>query len=227
MAYSKVTTTPGTAHSTDPKTNEPYSPYRQTADIAIRPPLVLRPPQSTRKAMSPEDVALDQIRLIEFSERRLLRLLAAPWLIMPPQGESYHLAAGITLPAIGVTATVVSIQVPSGRNGVLNKIANTFIGGGFNDFSGNIIWQILRNTNSGITAAERNYQNIQASLGMTNNPAAIAPIRVYENDIITLTVQNVSVVVASQLIGGLLGGWFYPRSMDDDELQPEKSIASW
>lgn len=232
MGYSEIDTKPGAAHSSDPASNKPYFPYKQHEEIPNGPNLVLRPPPGTKFGGSGgPDPATSVLLDTQNKIRRYLREIAAPWLVMPPDGESYHLAAGIALPAIGATFTpVVTIKVPSGRNGVLNRIANTFIGGGFNDFSGNIIWQIQRNPQSGIAgaaAAERNYQNIQASLGMTNNPAFIAPIRIYENDIIVLAVENVSVVVAGQLIGGLLGGWFYPRALDDAETKREDATTSW
>jgi hypothetical protein len=216
MAYALIDTTPGAAHSTDPLSNKTYDPYKRNADQSAPSGLLLRPPDAGDPETDPTLLSLSALDTSVDQMSRTLRGVAAPWLAMPPDGESFHLAAGITLPAIGPGFTqVVSITCPNGRNGVLNKIANTFIGGGFNDFSGNIIWRIQRNTSTGITAAERNYQNILASLGMTNNPVSIAPIRLFENDILELDVSNVSVVVASQIIGGLLGGWFYPRTWDD------------
>jgi hypothetical protein len=223
MGYANIDTTPGAAHSTDPKTNKTYDPYKRFVDQAAPSRLLLRPPAEGGSHDDPYIAALTDIAGLVHQSTKVLRGVAAPWLAMPPDGESFHQAAGITIPAIGASlSTVVSITCPQGRNGVLNRIANTFIGGGFNDFSGNIIWQILRNPSgvspfpvSGVTAAERNYQNIQASLGMTLAPTPIAPIRIFENDVIVLAVENVSVVVAGQLIGGLFGGWFYPRTWDD------------
>lgn len=232
MAYSNISTTPGAAHSTDPNTNNPYFPYKRYADQPLRRKILLRPPAGFEiPGGAATDPATAALLDTENKSRRYLREIAAPWLVMPPDGESFHLAGGIGIPAIAATFTpVVTIKCPVGRNGVLNRIANTFIGGGFNDFSGNIIWQIQRNPQSGIAgaaAAERNYQSIQASLGNTNNPAFIAPIRIYENDVIVLAVQNVSIVVAGQLIGGLLGGWFYPRALDDAENKREAANTSW
>lgn len=216
MAYATIDTTPGAAHSTDPVSNKTYDPYHRLADHSAPSGLLLRPPDADLSCDDPYLAALRDVGASVDQMARTLRGVAAPWLAMPPDGESFHLAAGIPLPAIGAGFTkVVSIICPNGRNGVLNKIANTFIGGGFNDFSGNIIWRIQRNVSTGITAAERNYENILASLGNTNNPVSIAPIRLFENDTIELDISNVSVVVASQLIGGLLGGWFYPRTWDD------------
>ncbi len=136
-----------------------------------------------------------------------------PWLFEPPKSESFNFHSGIVIPAMGATATVVTFTVPEGRFGVINAIANMFVGGGFTDFSGDILWRILRNTlAAGNPTPIRNYNNIIASLGSVANPRFISPIRLRENDVIALTVTNVAVVVAGQRIGGLLGGYFYPKA---------------
>jgi hypothetical protein len=226
MAYAEIDTKPGAAHSTDPKSNVPYDPYRRFADQAGHSRLLLRPPDAPPASDDAEVSALGDIEAAIAQMTRTLRGVAAPWLAMPPDGESLHQAAGIPLPAVGAGFTpVLTIVVPNGRNGVINKIANTFVGGGFTDFSGNVVWQIQRNPNNAITAAERNYQQIQASLGSTTNPTSIAPIRIFENDVIVLAVSNIAVVVAGQEIGGLFGGWFYPRTWDDLFDQRTKELA--
>jgi hypothetical protein len=184
--------------------------------ILLKPPVAAAP--TTDQATSDDSDVQDSIA-------SSLRRLAAPWICEPPDAESYHLAAGIAIPAIdGNFHVVVQITVPSGRNGVLNRIANVFVGGGFTDYSGALIWQIVRNPGSGLTAAERNYENIVASLGSTSNPARIAGIRVFENDVIALVVKNTALPVAGESVGGLLGGWFYPRTWDD---QSESDGSTW
>jgi hypothetical protein len=159
---------------------------------------------------------------------RTNRLLSAPWLIEPPDSESFHLAAGIVIPAISalVFSTVVTITCPPGRNGVLNRIANEFVGSGFVDFSGAIVYQIIRNPGAGQTTAERNYQNITASLGRVQDPARISGIRIFENDVLSLVVRNASIVPGGEIIGGLLGGYFYPRTWDDQFDRQDASV-SW
>jgi hypothetical protein len=203
----------GAASANDEAQNHPH---RLHADRLAGPHIILRPRDP---APASSDPMLAAFECLEDSINRLqqnIRAIAAPWIVQPPDSESFHLASGIAIPAQdGLFHTVVQIQVPPGRNGVLNKIANVFVGGGFNDYSGNIIWQIVRNPGPGITTAERNYENIQASLGSTAIPGKIAGIRIFENDTIALVVKNVNIAVAGQIIGGLLGGWFYPRTWDD------------
>jgi hypothetical protein len=173
-----------------------------------------------RSAAPSDDPTAAAIAELQSTQGKVLntaRLAAAPYLVPPPDSESFHLAAGIPLPAItpATFSTVVRVVVPPGRNGVLNKIANEFVGGGFTDFSGNIVWQIVRNPGPGLQTAERNYENIVASLGAVARPAQISPIRLYENDVIELVVNNNAIVVGGETIAGLLGGYFYPRSYDD------------
>lgn len=137
-----------------------------------------------------------------------------PWLFEPAESESLNEHAGVALPAIGATATVLTFTVPDGRNGVINLIANVFIGGGFVEFGGLIVWRILIDD-----AAVRNYQNIVASFGSISNPSRISPIRIYERQVVTLQVENVApgVIVAGQTIGGRLGGYYYSRALDESQ----------
>ena len=172
---------------------------------------------------------LEQIRQSIARQTRLTSLIAAPWLVFPPDGESFHNAGGITIPAMGAGfTTILSITVPRGRNGVLNRLANAFYGV-FQNFSGDLIWRLVRNPGSAIVAAERNYEAIIAVLGLTENPVEIAPIRIFENDVIALQINNTALPAAGQECGAVLGGWYYPRTWDDEfELSrsAQKSV-SW
>ena len=132
-----------------------------------------------------------------------------PYLQMPPDGIPFNEVDYITLPAIGSTAAIVSFIVSPGMNGVIKWIGNNFVGAGFTDGSGQIIWQITKDGQP-----VRNHQNIIGSLGSPASPSETAPLRVFENEQIQLTIQNVSIAVAGQLCGGRLSGWFY--AMEDD-----------
>lgn len=203
-------------------------PYRRHADRYTGPRIVLRPPACDPESADPVAAAIAQLQDTMQQVARSNRLISAPWILPPPDAQSFHKPDGQNLPAISPTAftAIVSITVPAGQNGVLNRIANEFVGGGFTDFSGSIIWQLTRNTASGISAVEPNFENITASLGSVANPAAIAGIRIFENDVVTLQINNNAVPVASQLVGGLLGGWFYPKSWDD-QFDAADASMSW
>jgi hypothetical protein len=135
-----------------------------------------------------------------------------PWDFAPVNSIAFDAAGDITIPAIGVESTIFTFTVPRGFNGVIKTIANVFIGGGFNDGSGAIVWRILQNNQ-----AVRGKENIINSLGTVQQPSAVGGggfIRILENDIIAMTVLNVSIVVAGQVIAGRLSGWFYPKDED-------------
>jgi hypothetical protein len=140
-----------------------------------------------------------------------------PWIFPPVNSIAFDNAGDILLPAIGVGETVVfQFTVPTGHNGVIKEIANAFIGSGFTDGSGQIIWRILQNNQ-----AVRGKENILNSLGSVAIPSRVgggAYIRIIENDIIALTVNNVAIAPAGQLIAGRLSGWFYKKDIDPTEI---------
>lgn len=135
---------------------------------------------------------------------------------MPASGKPFENAAYVNLPAIGATAVVVQFTVPKGQAGFIRRIANEFVGGAFNPGAGTVIWQIILNLTVGTVAP--NFDNITASLGAVNNPSAIDGIHVREGDTPALIVKNISVVVAGQLIGGRLGGSFYPNPLEPPDI---------
>lgn len=134
-----------------------------------------------------------------------------PWIDPPVEFNPIDQLNYIPVPAIGATATVVQFQVPPGYNGIILSYANNFVGGGWTGGSGAIVWQILRDT-----AAIKGYNNIVDSLGSpaapTRHPSGF---RVFENQIIAIVVKNISIVVAGQLTGGRLLGYFYPTRYED------------
>jgi hypothetical protein len=126
---------------------------------------------------------------------------------MAPSGKPFENAAYILLPAIGTTATILNFTVPKGNNGFIRRIANVFVGGGFVDGSGGIVWQILLDQTKNIVAP--GFNNIVASLGSVSNPSPIDGIHIFEGGLVALIVTNVSIVVSGQFVGGRLGGSFH------------------
>jgi hypothetical protein len=237
MAYDNLDTTPGQKtvaighQSQEDSWADPNAayPYRRTADRqANLLPITLHPRVAPVKPglLDIETIMEEQQHSLRQIARGI-RLISAPWLLEPPDSESFHLAAGIAMPAISATVFSVIVQVtcPAGRNGVLNKIANVVEGGAFSDFSGDFVWQILRNPGNAISAAERNYQNITASLGLTTAPTRISGIRIFENDVIQLVGRNNALPVGT-FLGGVLGGYFYPRTWDD-QFEATDRANSW
>jgi hypothetical protein len=135
-----------------------------------------------------------------------------PWIYPDENSIHFDNAGDIVIPAIGVENSIITFSVPKGQNGVLKTIANALIGGGFTDGSGAIAWRVLQNGQ-----AVRGKENMLNSLGSVANPSKIGGggfIRILENDVIQLTVFNVSLAPAGQIVAGRLSGWFYPKDQD-------------
>ncbi len=144
------------------------------------------------------------------------------WIDPPISWENVDQIAYTLLPAIGATATILTFQVPVGRNGVINKVACNFVGGGWTEGTGDIIWRIL--VDKAPPPGATSYDSIPSSLGSPANPVAISGFRIFENQVITVVGfnnpggPNGGVVVAGQRLGARICGFLYPR-----EMEPEKT----
>ncbi len=235
MAYDRNITGPSAAAGQPNATGASSSsirastwPYKRAADHSIPHNILLRPPEQPDAPDDPLLLAIASLQQTMQQVQRSTRLISAPWIIPPPDSESFHKGSGIVMPAQdGLFHTVVSITCPPGRNGVMNEIANVVVGGAWSDFSGDAIWQIVRNqaAGAGATMAERNYEDIESSYGLINNPAKISGIRIFENDVLAFIFKNANLPVAGEEVGALLGGWFYPRTWDDQFEAQDQSVA--
>jgi hypothetical protein len=137
-----------------------------------------------------------------------------PWIYPPGEFWPIDQLNYVALPAIGANAAVVSFTVPPGHNGIIRSYANNFVGGGWTEGSGSVTWQITRDQ-----AAVDGYDLILASLGSPANPVTHpSGFRIFENQLIQLVVFNISVVLAGQLSGGRLAGWYYPKMYEDQNI---------
>lgn len=127
------------------------------------------------------------------------------WVAPSVDSESFDYCTGAALPAVAAQAIIVDFFVPEGRNGIIQRFGNVYIGSGFADFSGALQWQLLLD---GVPVA--NYENMVASLGSTANPAQVSSIRIKENQHVQLVLNNISLIVGGASSGGRIGGWFYP-----------------
>jgi len=144
------------------------------------------------------------------------------WLFPPTQWENIDQIAYALLPAIGATVTIISFVVPAGRNGIIQKVANNFVGGGFVEGTGDLVWRIL--VDGTPPPGATNYDNIVDSLGAVASPTQIPGFRIFENQTITLVAFNNpagpdgGVVVSGQRVGGRLIGYMYPREYEEDNI---------
>jgi hypothetical protein len=178
----------------------------QARDLAhrIQPP-ALRAARIGGVAQTPLEAAVTPAGQVEVTR--------SPWVESPGPGQPFTFmnAAAVTLGAIGTTTVVVTFTVPRRKNGVIEFVANQFVGGGWTEGTGDLIWRI---TADGIPV--QGYDFLIASIGSMSNPGWLGsrPIRIYENQVIALTLQNVAIVPAGQRLLGLFRGGFYPLEQE-------------
>jgi hypothetical protein len=138
-----------------------------------------------------------------------------PFISQPDDAEPFVEVNSIALPAQGNSAlagVVVQFRVKPNRNGVILKIGNTFVGGGWTSGTGALIWQIFRD--QALTEAIKGFANIKSSLGTIAQMQSFPPIRIYENQVISMVLLNVAVVVAQQIAEAGFIGYFYPKNRE-------------
>jgi hypothetical protein len=144
------------------------------------------------------------------------------WIYPPINWENLDRIAYTNLTAINTTAIILTFTVPIGRNGIINKVANNFVGGGWIEGTGDVLWRIL--VDGAAPPSANSYGSIPASLGSPANPTQISGFRIFENQVITVVGfnnpggPNGGVVVAGQLLGARICGYLYPRHLEDGNI---------
>jgi hypothetical protein len=133
----------------------------------------------------------------------------APWLDLTPGGEAYIELnpQEVDIGVLGSVTVVLTFQVPKRKNGNIEWIANQIIGGQGLEGTGLVKWQILLD---GVPA--KNFQNIPATIGTMSNPADLreSPIRIFENQVVSLVLVNINFNPNQQVLLGMLRGKFWP-----------------
>lgn len=148
----------------------------------------------------------------KFSIDRILRLPLQNY--MPAEGREFRYAADVGIPNQGASAIVVQFKVPQGFNGFINRLKAVYVGGGFEEGQGLIIWTLYQDFQQ--STVMPGFNNITAAIGGPNGPEVMNGLKVKQNQLVTLQVSNSNpgVVPAGQLIGGIIGGYFYPVSIE-------------
>lgn len=132
-----------------------------------------------------------------------------PWIDEPAGSVPFDEQDGIALPIVGVTATVLSFTVPTGFDGVIKFLSNNVNFGGFDQFSGDIIWRLLINKRP-----VRNFNNVRAEKGTIFQGREISPIRLYSKNLVEWEVEHVANgALAGQTICSFTG-YVYPSKGD-------------
>jgi hypothetical protein len=144
------------------------------------------------------------------------------WIDPPENWVNIDQLAYALLPAIGSTVIILSFQCPLGYNAIINRVACNFVGGGWVEGSGDVIWRILVDGAPPPNASS--YNAIVASLGSPASPVQISGFRIMENQVLTLQAFNNpagpdgGIVVAGQRVGARLLGFQYPRELEGDSI---------
>lgn len=127
-----------------------------------------------------------------------------PWIDEPDGSVPFDQQNGIALGVIGTSLVVLDMIVPTGLDGVIKFISNN-VAFPFNEFSGDLQWQILRNN-----AAIRNFDNILNQKGTIAQGRPVSPIRIYSGDRIQYIVNHLANVALNGQVICSLNGYFYP-----------------
>jgi hypothetical protein len=149
-------------------------------------------------------------------DQQITRPVDLPLRLFPPDNWlNFDQQNYVALAAIAARALIISFKVPIGYNGIINAIGNNFVGGGWVEGSSAVIWRVL--VDGAPPPGATSYDTILGSLGSPANPTKIAGFRIYENQTVQLVADNISVIVAGQLVGGRLLGYLYPRELDSQD----------
>lgn len=135
-----------------------------------------------------------------------------PYLTMPETGRPFHFQEAIACPAAGTDDfPVVSFFVPLGWKASIKAVANAFIGTGFDEGSGDLIWRIDIDQ-----AYMPGFERITTSLGTINDSRDLrAPLIAQGGQLVRYTV-SVSATApfgtgsASRILC-CFDGYFYPE----------------
>jgi hypothetical protein len=129
-----------------------------------------------------------------------------PWIDEPDGSEPFDPQNGVALGVISANPQVIlNLQVPTGSDGVIKFLScNTTFP--FNDFSGDLQWQLRQNGRP-----IRNFDNILAQKGTIQIPRPISPIRIYSGDLIQWVVFHLANAGLNGNVVCSLNGYFYPN----------------
>ncbi len=140
-----------------------------------------------------------------------------PWLQQAADGRQFNQQGSQPAPVFGTQLTIVEYEIPEGFNACIHSIMRAFIGGGFVEGSGSILWTLDVNRELGalpiIGYDVPSYAFNTFSMGNPiQGPWKLPGPICIESGIIRLKATSVSDIgtgVPNYMVGALLG-WIYP-----------------
>jgi hypothetical protein len=148
----------------------------------------------------------------------------AAWLLQPSSFLDIDKFGAVALPAIGAVAPFAwdgtPFKVPSGRHAKITGIGIDFQPNG--SVAANAIFQqdvlpyqlAFMLTTDAVGTSFGDFALFHYLPGSVSNPMGIAGLMVKEGQTVTVSVKNISVVVAAQFLGVHLQGYSYPKNLE-------------
>lgn len=136
---------------------------------------------------------------------------SAPWVEPPENFEGFDLVQAILTPDVGSGDLVVlAYAVPRGYDGVIKGLLHNYVGSGFQQGAGGIVWRLAVNGRW-----VRHYDSMLVTFGSPEYPRPIAGVRIYENQVISYVVNvaggnGLLYSKETQIVCGI-SGWLWPR----------------
>jgi hypothetical protein len=130
-----------------------------------------------------------------------------PWVIPPVGADPYDETAVATIGVVGTTTTILSFLVPYGYDGVIKRFYHNYLGSGYLDGSGDLVWRILADGRP-----IKNFGNILTQMGNASTPRLIDGIRIFAGQTITYVVLHAANPLLTDACTASLAGYFYPRT---------------
>ena len=151
-----------------------------------------------------------------------LRVIQPPTTHQPASSQSRTFtdntvsATSVRMPAVGAFGTVVTFQVPTGRNAAIVKIANELTIGNYQNGSGNALWYLTVNG-----MVYPGFNGLKAPVGTMDAPGDYSENRIYvfELDVVQLLIFNLALTPGQGIVQGLLGVYWYPIAEEFASLQ--------
>lgn len=140
-----------------------------------------------------------------------------PWVSPPPGSQPFNKQGVIAAPVVNVETAVLSWRVPDGMHGVIHYASHNFIGGGFLQGSGQIVWRLKVNRKH-----VNDYGQMLTELGAIDTPVPIpAGIVVRAGHtveyLVLITDPSLTPGGTATFVGCRLMGWFWPKHYDVDQ----------
>jgi hypothetical protein len=129
-----------------------------------------------------------------------------PWIVPPTGADPFDETAVATIGVVGTTTTILSFLVPYGYDGVIKRFYHNYLGSGYVDGSGSLVWRILADGRP-----IKNFGNILTQMGNASTPRLTDGIRIFTGQTISYVVLHASDVLLTDAVTCSLAGYYFPR----------------